>query len=71
MLNNDNGAVAIGGKAMVHRRAEAGGAECERIKLRTAALPSSALHRLVSSSLPWKLVAPPVWRLPGASRGGR
>ena len=31
---------------MVHRRAERGGAECERIKLRTAALPSSALHRL-------------------------
>ena len=30
---------------VVHRRAEAGGAECER-KLRTAALPSSALHHL-------------------------
>ena len=28
-----------------HRWAEAGGAECERIKLRTAALPSSAPHR--------------------------
>ena len=30
----------------MHRRAEVGGAECERIKLRTAALSSSALHRL-------------------------
>ena len=33
-------------RAVVHRRAEAGGAECERIKLRTASLPSSTLHRL-------------------------
>ena len=51
MLNNDNDAVTVGETAMVHRRAEAGGAECEHIKLRAAALPSSALRRLVSSSL--------------------
>ena len=51
MLNNDNGAVTIGGKAMVHRRAEAGGAVCERIKLRTAALPFFALHRLCPLAL--------------------
>ena len=30
---------------LVHRWAEAGGAECERIQLRTAALPSFAPHR--------------------------
>ena len=32
--------------AVVHRRAEMRGAECERSCLRTAALSSTALHRL-------------------------
>ena len=37
--------------AVVHRRAEAGGQECERIKLRTASLPSSALFTACARSL--------------------
>ena len=54
MSNSGNGDVTISETyklrterltVVVHRRAEVGGAECERIKLRTAAIRSFALRR--------------------------